>query len=103
MAEGGEALGFEGLFHDWFCGEASAVRAASGPRAAFYAGDVFEAFRSALAAHAPDRPERLDRPAFAQAEPQDMLIDEVEAIWSGIAKRDDWSAFEAKITAVRAG
>jgi len=103
LSEGGEALGFEGLFFDWFCGEVSPVRAASGPRAAFYAGDVFDAFRSALAAHAPDRPERLDRPAFAQAEPQDMLIDEVEAIWAGIAERDDWSAFEAKIAAVRAG
>ena len=103
LAEGGEALGFEGLFFDWFCGEASAVRAASGPRAAFYAGDAFDAFRSALAAHAPDRPERLGRPAFARAEPQDMLIDEVEAIWAGIAERDDWSAFEAKIAAVRSG
>ena len=103
LSEGGEALGFEGLFFDWFCGEASAVRAASGPRAAFYAGDAFDAFRSALAAHAPDRPERLGRPAFARAEPQDMLIDEVEAIWAGIAERDDWSAFEAKIAAVRSG
>lgn len=97
MAEGGEALGFEGLFHDWFCGEASAVRAAAGPRAGLYAGEAFEAFRSTLAAHAPDRPERLEHPSFAQAEPQDMLIDEVEAIWSDIAERDDWSAFETKL------
>ena len=102
LAEGGEALGFEGLFHDWFCGEASAVRAASGPRAAIYAGEAFEAFRSALAEHAPDRPGRLEHPVFARAEPQDMLINEVEAIWAGIADRDDWSGFEAKIAALRA-
>ena len=31
-----------------------------------------------------------------------MLIDEVEAIWSRIAEADDWSAFEAKVAALRA-
>jgi hypothetical protein len=30
-----------------------------------------------------------------------MLIDEVEAIWSAIAERDDWSPFESKIEAIR--
>ena len=29
-----------------------------------------------------------------------MLIDEVEAIWAPIAERDDWSAFETKLTEV---
>lgn len=102
MAEGGAALGFEGVFHDWVCGEASEARALAGSRAAHYAGETFEAFRAALFAHPPDRPERLDHPVFARAEPQDMLIDEVEAVWADIAERDDWSAFEAKVAAVRA-
>ena len=30
-----------------------------------------------------------------------MLIDEVEAIWSAIAEKDDWAPFEAKIEAIR--
>jgi hypothetical protein len=30
-----------------------------------------------------------------------MLIDEVEGLWDPIAGSDDWSAFEAKIAAVR--
>jgi hypothetical protein len=30
-----------------------------------------------------------------------MHIDEVEAIWSAIADRDDWAPFEAKVAAVR--
>jgi hypothetical protein len=30
-----------------------------------------------------------------------MYIDEVEAIWSAIAERDDWSGFEAKLAAIR--
>jgi hypothetical protein len=30
-----------------------------------------------------------------------MHIDEVEAIWSAIAERDDWQPFADKVTAVR--
>jgi hypothetical protein len=30
-----------------------------------------------------------------------MHIEEVEEIWSGIAGRDDWSAFENKVAAIR--
>jgi len=30
-----------------------------------------------------------------------MLIDEVEAIWSAIAERDDWQPLHDKIAAVR--
>lgn len=102
LSEGGEALGFEGLFFDWFGGEASERRAMAGPRAGAYAGQVFEAFRAALFAHAPDWPDRLDLPVFMAGEPETMLIDEVEAIWSRIVEADDWSAFEAKIAAIRA-
>ena len=32
---------------------------------------------------------------------QSMLIDEVEDIWKDIAEDDDWTAFHAKIEAVR--
>jgi len=34
--------------------------------------------------------------------PQSMLIDEVEAIWSAIAERDDWEPLHAKVSLVRA-
>ena len=101
LSEGGEALGFEGLFFDWFGGEVSQGRALAGPRAGFYVGETFTAFRSALFAHGPDRPDGLDHPRFALAEPETMLIDEVETIWSRIADDDDWSAFDAKVAAVR--
>ena len=40
-------------------------------------------------------------PYWSDAAPQTMLIDEVEAIWAAIAKRDDWQPLEAKIAAVR--
>jgi hypothetical protein len=45
---------------------------------------------------------RAPHPFFERDAPETMLIDEVEAIWAAIAERDDWSAFDAKITAVRA-
>lgn len=97
LAEGGEALRWEPLFFDWFCGEASTARALAGPRRALYAGPTFAAFRDALLAHPPDRPERLAHPVFARPEPEEMLIDEVEAIWAAISERDDWAPFQAKL------
>ena len=30
-----------------------------------------------------------------------MLIDEVEAIWSAIAERDDWSLLNDKVASIR--
>jgi uncharacterized protein YdiU (UPF0061 family) len=42
-----------------------------------------------------------DHPYWSDAGPQAMLIDEVEAIWSAIAERDDWQPLEDKIAAVR--
>jgi uncharacterized protein YdiU (UPF0061 family) len=38
---------------------------------------------------------------WANSEPCSMHIDEVEAIWSAIAEKDDWRPFNEKITAVR--
>jgi uncharacterized protein YdiU (UPF0061 family) len=92
LIEGGEALGFEGLFHDWIGGDLAQARALGGPRADLYRGPAFESFQRALYAHAPDPAARV------QSELQDLLIDEVEAIWSRIADDDDWSAFERKIS-----
>ncbi|MDF8332552.1 protein adenylyltransferase SelO family protein [Novosphingobium cyanobacteriorum] len=42
-----------------------------------------------------------DHPYWLDAAPQAMLIEEVEAIWSPIADDDDWSAFHAKVAALR--
>jgi hypothetical protein len=100
FAGGGEALRWEPLFFDWFCG--GAERAMAGPRAGLYAEAGFAEFRRLLAGYEPDRPERLADPYFAQAEPEELLYDEIEALWAPIAERDDWSAFEAKLAAIEA-
>lgn len=97
LREGGEAVRWEPLFFDWFGGFASSARALGGPRGRLYQGEAFDAFRFALFEHEPDRPERLERPAFAAAEPEEMLIDEVEAIWAAIDAHDDWTPFRAKL------
>ncbi len=97
LREGGEAMRWEPLFFDWFTGFGSSARALSGPRAKLYQSKAFADFRFALFEHEPDRPERLEAPLFAQPEPEEMLIDEVEAIWAAIDRDDDWSPFSDKL------
>ncbi len=101
LREGGEALGWEPLFHDWFAGFSSSARALAGPRGKLYQGETFDAFRFALFEHEPDHPERLEHPVFA-APPEDLLIDEVEAIWTAIDQSDDWGPLEAKLARIEA-
>lgn len=101
LREAGEPMRWEPLFFDWFGGETSAARAMAGPRAALYAGPAFAAFRTALSGYDPIRPDALANACFDRAEPEEMLFAEVEAIWAPIAECDDWSAFHAKIAAVR--
>ncbi|WP_292063621.1 protein adenylyltransferase SelO family protein [Brevundimonas sp. UBA7664] len=101
LREGGEALRWEPLFFDWFGGFASSARALGGRRGKLYQGEAFDAFRFALFEHAPDRPERLEAAMFAAAEPEEMLIDEVEAIWAAIATDDDWGPLESKVGRLR--
>jgi uncharacterized protein YdiU (UPF0061 family) len=100
MAEGGPALRWEPFFFDWFC--AGEDRALAGPRGGLYATQPFLTFRQCLAAHPPVRPERLRDAYFASPEPEELLIDEIEAIWAPIAQADDWSAFSAKLARVEA-
>lgn len=78
----------------WFDWRGGALRRASD----LYDGEAWAAFRAAIAGY---RGPALAHDYWADAEPQTMLIDEVEAIWAPIAERDDWSALHAKVAAVR--
>jgi len=60
----------------------------------------FDELRAMIERHAPI-PGALDHPYWSDSGPCSMHIEEVEAIWGRIAEADDWSAFEAKIAAVR--
>ncbi|AZS22776.1 MULTISPECIES: protein adenylyltransferase SelO [unclassified Caulobacter] len=102
LAAGGDDLRWEPFFFDWFCGEASAERALRGPRAALYDSETFRDFRRRLEAAAPDRPERLMDPVFQSDEPEELLIDEVEALWAPIAEADDWAPLHDKLARIEA-
>jgi uncharacterized protein YdiU (UPF0061 family) len=100
IAEGGDRLRWEPFFFDWFCGDEG--RALASLRGDIYAGEAFADFRAQIKGFEPERPERLGDAYFAAPEPQELLIDEIEAIWADIAERDDWSAFHAKLAAIEA-
>ncbi|MCR5877333.1 protein adenylyltransferase SelO [Phenylobacterium sp. J367] len=98
LAEGGEAVRWEPFFFDWFGGGAD--RALAGRRAETYRGGDFDEFRMLIGPYEAERPERLAHPYFAQPEPEELLYDEIEAIWAPIAAQDDWAAFEAKLARI---
>jgi uncharacterized protein YdiU (UPF0061 family) len=89
------------FFFDWFGGAASEGRAMSGPAAARYEGERGAALRKALQLHAPASASALEHPYFRRGAPVTLLIDEVEAVWSAIDARDDWSLFHEKVRAIR--
>ena len=98
IAEGGERLRWEPFFFDWFCG--GDARALAGPRGDLYAGPDFADFRRRLSGFEPDRPERLADPYFVRPEPEELLYDQIEALWAAIAEADDWSPFTAKLAGI---
>ena len=91
---------FEAVLYDWFGGAISRDRAFSGQRGDWYRGADFNAFYDALKGYAAADPAKLDHPRFAQAGPETLLYDEIEAIWAQIALEDDWSLFDAKLAAI---
>ncbi|ATQ44066.1 protein adenylyltransferase SelO [Caulobacter mirabilis] len=95
LQAGGDRLRWEPFFFDWFCGDER--RALAGPRGDLYADEGFADFRRLLADFEPHRPERLEHDMFAGPEPEEMLIDEVEALWSAIDADDDWGPLNAKL------
>ena len=77
------------FFFDWRCGRI--------PSDVRYNDPVFRS----LAALLEGRQHTPQHPYWSDGEPCSMHIEEVEAIWAPIARDDNWSAFEAKIAAIR--
>jgi hypothetical protein len=74
----------------------------NGARAGLYGGEAFGEFRRRLKGHEPERPERVAGAYFARPEPEELLYDQIEALWAAVAARDDWAPFEAKLAAIEA-
>ncbi len=81
--------GIDRLFFDWRGGRV--------PDDTMYGSAPFSRLAAALAGRA----RALSHEYWSDPAPCSMLIDEVEAIWTAIAKRDDWGPFEVKIAAIR--
>jgi uncharacterized protein YdiU (UPF0061 family) len=77
------------IFFDW--------RGGRDPGAEAYPSEEFRELARLVA----ERKQPPAHPYWSDAAPCSMHIDEVEAIWSAIAERDDWRPFNDKITAVR--
>jgi len=77
------------VFFDW--------RGGRDPGPGKYPSAPFRALAKALKGR--ERPR--SHPYWSDANPCSMHIDEVEAIWSAIAERDDWQPFTDKVTAIR--
>ena len=77
-------VGYDEFFHRYWGGEVRVDEA--GPEFAAFARELERA-----------EPSGLPRPPLCS-----LLIDEVRAIWADIAERDDRSAFDAKVKAIRA-
>jgi uncharacterized protein YdiU (UPF0061 family) len=77
------------VFFDW--------RGGQDPGAERYPSEPFRALATALEGR--QRP--VMHPYWSDAEPCSMHIEEVEAIWSAIAERDDWTPFNDKVDAIR--
>jgi uncharacterized protein YdiU (UPF0061 family) len=77
------------IFFDW--------RGGRDPSAGLYPSEPFRALAKAL-----DGRERVSQhPYWSDAMPCSLHIEEVEAIWSAIAERDDWQPFDDKVRAIR--
>ncbi len=96
LAAGGERLRWEPFFFDWFCRRDRAA----GVRAEVYGDPAFDDFKTRIATYDAVGAERLDDPYFERPDPEELLIDQIEAIWAPIAEQDDWGPFEAKLQAI---
>jgi len=97
-------IGFEQLFFDLYGGIARAGRALSGPAADFYDGTRWTSLRDLLMLYEPHprSAKAIGDPYFQCDSPTTLLIDEVEAIWTMIATKDDWAPLHAKVAEIRA-
>ncbi|HKR16971.1 protein adenylyltransferase SelO family protein [Rhizorhapis sp.] len=89
MAQTGTEI--DRFFFDWRCGD---------PRSpARYAGEAWDKVRMEAAAFLPAG--TRDHPYWTDDAPCSMHIEEVEALWSAIADRDDWEPLNQKVEAIR--
>ncbi len=79
------------FWHDWQSGAGRLKAAKASPNKAFYMGEEFADWLTALGQFEPaGEPPQTDIPAS-------LLYDEIGGLWQPIAEHDDWSMFNAKL------
>ena len=86
-------IGFDQMFFDLFGG--------CQPDQDIYKSEAFAPYFAALK-NADARFKPRDNSYFKGKAPVSLVIDEVENLWSAIAEHDDWTAFENKLSHIRA-
>ncbi len=98
-------VGYDQAYFDLYGGLADPGRFERSPEASAYEHESFGTVKERLEGYEPTEHAATalaDEPYFARERPESMLIDEVEALWSAIDERDDWTPLMDKIDAVRA-
>jgi uncharacterized protein YdiU (UPF0061 family) len=98
-------VGYDQAFFDLHGGLRDGARVAGSPEAAAYEHESFAEVRRRLEGFEPTEAAAralAEDEYFRRERPESLLIDEVEAIWSAIAERDDWAPLRAKVEAIRA-
>ena len=91
---------FEEVFFDWYGGCNASARADSSKRRQFYTSAGFASVKDLLAAAPAREGITLEHGYFARQDPFRMLIDDVEALWTPIARSDDWAGLEDALATI---
>jgi uncharacterized protein YdiU (UPF0061 family) len=97
LAEG--SLGYDQFFFDLRGGLGREARTLAGADKEHYAGARWDALRRIMHPYESER--GALSPYFDREKPCTLVIDEVEAVWSAIAERNDWAPLHAKLAAIR--
>lgn len=89
---------FAGFYFDWLGGQ---LRSGESPRNSYYQGALFDDFNTEMKKALPRHGELFKNPYFQNANPEFLLIDEIENLWNSIAEKDDWTPFYEKISRLR--
>ncbi len=92
-------LDFEKTFFDF--NSFSSARLEKSEQATLYKGNIFDNLKDILNLFEIADGKVKTNNYFSSLQPETLLIDEIETIWSAIDLNDDWNLFNAKINSIR--
>ncbi len=92
-------LFFEKTFFDFH--SVNSQRLDSSEQSTLYKGNTFNSLYEKLSSMTMADSKLTNLNYFLKKEPETLLIEEIESIWSAIDQNDDWTLFEQKIQSIR--